>query len=515
LLASESLPFKSDCETIVTLSTSPVRRAVPRRKLPKWGSGIIAGPAVFFACHALARLLGARFDNSPREVFWQFIPRTELSADPLGSIWFFHAQPPAVNLPFVVTDRLGAAGVLTLEVLLVLTGLATVLLVGDIVRVWTASRRTAVLTAVIAGALPSTTLFGLWLYPTLPIALLLLVTIWGITRGVVLQTRWPLILSAFAITGLFLVRATVIWPLAIAWLGVVAWAAWRQGGARRRTVTIPLATCLAVIVVFTIKNVVLFGSPTQSSWAKENYANVMLNVLTDAEEAALAAQDPCFAELVQVGAFAPVEDYPVCLAEAPHRGPSNRSAVLDESRWQNGRVNYNHRDRLALSERWGDLVAHGVRDSPAAVLRVLAPVQVNGNHEWGSPVLLLGPSTRYVFVRENVAALDTAGVIWMAAFSMLPPIAALAWVIGTLRLLAGRGWRHSAGRAYLAASALVATLSGAYLLLEFGENQRFQVEVLYAWLALGVTAAHWGLRDRTWRGRRSRDGLAEQARRVR
>ena len=100
----------------------------------------------------------------------------------------------------------------------------------------------------------------------------------------------------------------------------------------------------------------------------------------------------------------------------------------------------------------------------------------------------------------------------MAAFSMLPPIAALAWVIGTLRLLAGRGWRHSAGRAYLAASALVATLSGAYLLLEFGENQRFQVEVLYAWRALGVTAAHWGLRDRTWRGRRSRDGLAEQAR---
>ncbi|MDO5683207.1 MAG: hypothetical protein Q4G46_10315, partial [Propionibacteriaceae bacterium] len=409
---------------------------------------------------------------------------------------------------FVLTDPMGPAGVVVQEVLMFVAGLGLVLLAGDTVRMWTASRRAGVVAAVLAGAAPSTAMFALWLYPTIPIAVLVLLAIWGLVRGTLVGRSTAFVMSGLAITGLFLVRATVIWPVAVAWLGILAFLGYRYVAARRR-LFVALAVCLAVVGLFTVKNVVLFGAPTQSSWAKENYANVVLNVLTAPEKSALAARNPCFADLVRAGAFQPLEQYPACLDGAAEHGPDRAAAVLDERRWQNGRVNFNHRDRLALSERWGAFVGASLRTFPGVMLRVLAPVQVNGAHDWGSPVLLFGPSTRYVFVRGNVAELGTPGVIWVNLFALLPPIAVAGWLLGLLALLLRREWRQPAGATYLVASGLVALLSGAYLLLEFGENQRFQVEVFGAWLALGVAGVHGALFGRTravrgWRAGRDR-----------
>jgi hypothetical protein len=236
--------------------------------------------AAFTVSRGVAYGAGVRFDAGTLEDYWQYIDPDLLKTRLLESLFYLHGQPPLFNLLLGVVlklapDHFGAAMHAVYLLLGLILSLAMYLV---LVRVGL-GRWTSAVVAALLSATPAFLLYENWLFYEYPVAALLVLSALALSEFL----RRGTFLSASAF---FFLLASVIYVRSIfqiAWLllAVALLLAVRPG--LRRTVLSASALPTLVVLLLIVKNLVVFGVPTTSSWFGMNVAQVVYYAIPAAD----------------------------------------------------------------------------------------------------------------------------------------------------------------------------------------------------------------------------------------
>lgn len=463
----------------------------------------LPGVIVLCALHVMILATGGRFLYEERLSIWQALDPQALQEEYWASLGSLHMQPPLLNAIYGVTD--GPRADTSLHWLFLACAVVTVLAVVHTVRLSGADWRWAACAGVAYAALPATVLYALFPYSTTVAALLATVMIWGLA----LMRRFAAVGAAVSAAGaaaLFLARASFAWPLALGWLVLLLILLLRRvhaprsdvAGEGRGPVSVAIGLIgLSALLIALVQGhaLIAFSSPTMSTWSSQTaFRGISESGLSAESKAALAAQNPCFAELIAVGAFQPASAYPVCLADAEPVRSGTQALDMPDKRSPGIGPNFNAGQYLQLAPHWTALEVAALRLEPTAVPRMV----FGHDDREGSLRVFLGRSDQYYDTLDLMKTGPTA--VWdvLGAWSAVFPW--LAWALTLLAALgsfAARVRRHVpvvfwGALGVLIAHAFVSTVGN------YGENQRFRAEmdpVLMIAATLGAVAIARSLRS--------------------
>ncbi len=295
----------------------------------------IAALIAFFAVVRLVVLaLGMRFD-ADNLTSWMQISDVALLRDHLfRTLWYLHTQPPLFNLLVGTALRFGTAGfpwvmglvyaVVTLGGILAFHGLAGVL---------TGRPRFALLAAAWLCVSPAVLLFSQKLYYDGMVPWLLCMTVWGLHVGTARRSFAWLSFGFAMLAATTLLRSMIHPVLFVAILAIYVLPA---HGQRLRLATAALLPGTAVAAVL-VKNMVVFGAASLSSWAPLQLDHTTVDRLPAATRVALVREGR-LSRYAVVDGFSPP---PVYLAMMPPIAPTGEPS-LDNLRKSTGEDNWNH-----------------------------------------------------------------------------------------------------------------------------------------------------------------------------
>ena len=463
--------------------------ATPRRNL------FLIPPFLFLIIQSLLLTIGLRFLYW-REGPWQFIPSSELHAGPLLNVFFFHGQPPLFNALLYIFDNFGTFAPIAWHILFISGTCLQIWMISQLIWYWTRDKSLSLLGASTYALLPGTHLYSMWLFYTQPVAILLTITVWSLVSGYEKGKIRYFLLSNIGILILFLWRSSIVWPIALLWLFAISVIVTkRRHQASRKALAIFFVVTLfstSTIGIFTVKNQVIFGVQTQSSWVYENFAKVIFYSVSKDELTIASRGNSCFEELIKVGTFQDIKDYPTCVSESsldklslPH------VEALDKAVWTNGNLNYNYKGRLLLGEQWKKFTVKIIELNPKIIFRVLSPSF--SDHRRGSITQFLWPSTDYKFIASNSEKLGYFGKAWMFTFAWIPLASLLLIMYSILIATVRKTRRPRFFTSYIISLSLVTVLSLTYIFLEIGENQRYRAELDPLLISLAAVGFHQAL----------------------
>ena len=463
--------------------------ATPRRNL------FLIPPFLFLIIQSLLLTIGLRFLYW-REGPWQFIPSSELHAGPLLNVFFFHGQPPLFNALLYIFDNFGTFAPIAWHILFISGTCLQIWMISQLIWYWTRDKSLSLLGASTYALLPGTHLYSMWLFYTQPVAILLTITVWSLVSGYEKGKIRYFLLSNIGILILFLWRSSIVWPIALLWLFAISVIVTkRRHQATRKALAIFFVVTLfstSTIGIFTVKNQVIFGVQTQSSWVYENFAKVILYSVSKEELTIASRGNSCFEELIKVGTFQDIKDYPTCVSESSSDKLSlPHVEALDKAVWTNGNLNYNYKVRLLLGEQWKKFTVKIIELNPKIIFRVLSPSF--SDQRRGSVVQFLWPSTDYKFISENMEKLGDFGKVWMFTFAWIPLASLILIMYSILIAIVRKSHRPRFFRSYIASLSLVAYLSFTYIFFEIGENQRYRAELDPLLISLAAIGLHQAL----------------------
>jgi hypothetical protein len=206
----------------------------------------------------------------------QLLDAGELQRAPVQSLLALHAQPPALNTLLAAALHLG--GLLgcgaepLLSILFFLLGGAVVVLLARLVRDLTGSSGLALGAVVLTVADPAFHVYRTIFFYELPLAALLLVALAAAARCLAGGGERSLLVFVLAVGGMCLLRSLCHPLWAAGMFGLLALGRWRLAPGRLgRGAWLRCAAVLALLLgVWPLKNAVLFGRPTLSSWTGYN-----------------------------------------------------------------------------------------------------------------------------------------------------------------------------------------------------------------------------------------------------
>ncbi len=231
-------------------------------------------------------MAGVVFDASGIDYSSQLLDQTLLKDRLLESVWYLHAQPPAYNL-FVgaVLKFSPFSRELSFHLAFLALGLVMILVLYDLGRRLRLGRWTAVVVAIVIACAPTIVLFENWLSYEYPVAVMLLVLVdlaahYGETR------RTGVLVAAVSVAALATLTRSMLHPV---WLLAVFLCLVLYRRPTRKGLALAVLPLL-VVLLFVVKNEVLFGTPQLSSWFGYNVRNVVIGPLTDEQKGILAAE---------------------------------------------------------------------------------------------------------------------------------------------------------------------------------------------------------------------------------
>jgi hypothetical protein len=309
-------------------------RTVVGRRLPD----LLVLAAAFAASRA-----ACRFATDQLWIAIQNVDPRLLRSHLLQSVWYQHTDPPLFGLGAGVVlklfpDDYGSAFHILFAALGLLETLALYLLLVGL----EVDRRLAAVVALLIALSPASVLYENRLFYDYPVLVLLTLAALAAQR----LGRRPTTARAVSYFALLavavLLRSLYQLPWVILAVAAVPWS--RALGWRRTAVA--AAVPLLVVCALSVKNEVVFGTPSTSSLLGANLARVAIYTAPLAKRREFVrAGELDRVELVRT--FAPLEAYRGIVAPAKRRGVP----VLDERRTARGKVNLNNSTYLTIERR--------------------------------------------------------------------------------------------------------------------------------------------------------------------
>ena len=344
--------------------------------------------AVFVVSRAAAYIAGIRFDVSSLDYFWQYLDPLLLKTRLLESVFYLHSQPPLFNLLLGVGLKLapghfGAAMHIAYSLLGLLLSLALYLVLMRIgVRRWPSA-----VVAALLSATPAFLLYENWLFYEYPVATLLLLSVLALSEFLWRGSLW-------SGTAFFVLVALVVYIRAIfqpPWLIlVIALLLVARPDLRRKVVATSALPTLAVLLLV-VKNLVVFGLPTTSSWFGMNLVHAVYHATPEAERRQLVERRK-LSRASLTPPFSPPADY---LQLVPPPSPTGVPA-LDQLWKSGGRPNMNSKIMVKASRSYFGDALYLIRTRPNVWARAIVR---EGR-------VYLRPTTDAPFVFKNRSKID-------------------------------------------------------------------------------------------------------------
>lgn len=321
---------------------------------------LLAG--IFLLVHLLYWMAGIAFDVSTLDWYWQFIDTELLKTRLLESLFYLHSQPPLYNLFLGLVLKAGGEVYPTLFLCLhLLMGFALYLALFHLLRLFTLSRALSLTLATLFLIQPAFVLYEMMLFYTLPqtlaltLAAVCLIRFW---RGADLLTPTGLFLCLLALGGTWGAYHLACFLLVTASLVYLNRTRWRA-------ILIGSALPLILLTAIYLKNYLLFGRFTASTWLGMNVWYLSAKNLSE-ETIAKMIQEGKVSELSRIGPFAPLSSYPPSWREtAGFEG----IPILREERRSNGNPSFHHLAYTGISDQFlRDTIAM-TRAYPASYLK--------------------------------------------------------------------------------------------------------------------------------------------------
>ena len=231
--------------------------------------GIVLG--VYAVSTALYAALGMTFDDTTNGRFMQFIDPVLLQKRLLESLWYYHANPPLMNLLVGVTGKMfGGYQHDALSVVFHALGLLTGFSVYLLALRFTNSRLAAGIAAALLLFSPGFVLYENWLMYTMLATGLLTMAAFALYQYMrARSTRWCVIFFALLAT-LLLTRSL----FHITWMILIIALLASTSRAHRRQVLRAAAVPLLIVALWYGKNLYHFGTFSSSTWMGLGFSNI-------------------------------------------------------------------------------------------------------------------------------------------------------------------------------------------------------------------------------------------------
>lgn len=479
------------------------------------GAWTIATAGVWLAYRTVLVLGGARFSADFLEYGWQLVPVETLRDDPLRSVWYLHVQPPLFNgLVGAVLRWSPLPDALSLQLVMLACSLVLVVALQRLCLHLGLGPAAAFAVALFVSLDPELVRYEFGATYELPVATLVVVALLLAARYLEQPQAGRLAAVVAVLTAAVLTRSLLhpLWLVGFVTVLLVA----TRGRWRRRDVALVALLPLVAVGGWLVKNQVLFGDATLSSWFGMNLQRAVMSPVPEGALRGLlddgtlspASAVPPFTEYRAyeglVAPCTPTHDHPAVAAPARANGVANFNyeCYLDVYRIV-GRDAW-----IVVRERPGDYLRGRVdalqttlaRSSYAPGLRVPVFERVERLYH----LLLLDVPTR-LSMAGWAFPLNPAGYLPLDVSVVLGALLAVQAglaAVAAWRLLRGRGGPRTVLVLLASTTVLYVVVVGA--LFELGENMRFRATVhpLYLGLPLAL-AVREGVR--LWR---SREGAA-------
>ena len=440
---------------------------------------LLALGLLFAVSRVVFWLVGVRFSTDQLRIAIQYLDPELLRTRLLESVWYLHTQPPLYNLFLGTVLKLfrGDEGYAFHAVHLAL-GLAFVLALYLLLTGFSLPRPVAAAIALALAVSPAAILYENRLFYDYPVLVLLTVAALAAQR----LARRPSAGRALALSSLLtmvvLVRSLYQLPFVLLALLPLLRAV------PARTLALGAALPVALLVALAVKNELVFGTPSTSSWLGENVARVgIYPAPLERRRAYVAAGELDPVELIPP--FAKLKAYNGAIRFAKPRG----IPAVDRFLTSSGKVNLNQWTYLAISRRRVHDDLHFVPSHPGWYAR---GVKLAGERFFWPPTYPPG------ITGQNKFEIARWEALWEAGFYGSTPLANRVGFLALAGYLVALGYglaafvrRRSAEAAaigfvwvVLAWTLLVGVLT------DLGENYRTRLLVDPLVVALVAVAVH-------------------------
>jgi hypothetical protein len=346
------------------------------------GRAVTGIVAVFALSRLAAHWAGVRFDTSSLGTFWQYPDPAFLRSHLLQTLYYSHDQPPLFGLFIGVVLKLAPHEFTTvMHAAYIALGLIATLALFTLLKQLGLSERVSGLVAIAFALTPATLIYENWFFYEYPTMTLLLCAAVALHRFLS-RDSLPAGIAFFTLMAAVVYTRSVfqgIWMLAIIAMLLLL-------TKHRRLILIACAVPLLAVGLLYLKNAVVFGTPTTSSWMGMNLARETVAKLTPADRHRLVRQGKLH-RVSLTRPFMPLADY---ASSVPAARPTG-IAVLDQRVKPGGQVNYNNKTYIAISKAYLTDALWVVRHEPHVYL---GSVQM-------ALKISMQPSTNYDYVQPN------------------------------------------------------------------------------------------------------------------
>ena len=392
LLAAAGEPSSSGQTGVGDHPSPPAPRGPrrwPGRSLFDRATGIVL--AVFAVSRLAALLAGVRFDTEWVSTSWQ-IADTELLRNRLfETVWYGHSQPPVLNTAIGLALKYSPLSLTgTFFVIYTVLGVVLTIALVDLLRRLGTSRVTQVVVTSLVIVSPPVVLYGHWLSYEFPTAVGLVVIV-DLLAAYVGRPKASTLAALMGVTTACILTRSLLHPALFLMVLAVARLA-RRPDSTRRAVILAVVLPGLVLSVFVVRNLVLWGQPSLSSWSGMNLAHAVLPGTSIDHRSELVAQGR-LSPLALRRTFQDYDEYvsavPPCVVEHPE------VAEVARPKKGSGATNFDYECFLPVFDRYQDDALKSIWIDPAAYAR----------QELFASYLFFGPSDRYDAVRGNQARL--------------------------------------------------------------------------------------------------------------
>ena len=432
---------------------------------------------IYLILHNILDQRGMFYVMTPLNYFWQILDPQWLQYDLLRSLIYLHSQPPLFNALVGIglglfNQNLDQAFHIFYQVLAVVI---LVLLYTNL-RLLKVHWWLAWLLTMVWMVYPAFIYFQHFLFYPILVQFLLLLALFALIRGssgsFIFITIFFVILSL-----LFLTRSTYnILFIALTTLLVFLYKPmdWKR-------IFLAALPGIIVILVFTLKNIVLFGQISSSSWLGMNLANVAQSGISFEERQEMVARG-LVSEIVLIGPFNEISDYPESFWKPAAETCQGPDAFCQPFK-HNDELNLNFAGYIPISNQFlkDDLAA--MRQYPDRVIKQLmmgwriyfspALVTVYVNQRAIAPIKTWMDVT-HRFMCGNISDLYTADPCYRMQLAYFGAIFFGAGVFLIRIRKKQAGVTEKMGLLFIYLTLLYSLVVGIFF--DLGENNRFRME---------------------------------------